>query len=289
MMEGFQKIRKPGSVRLTDEQYEEMERLGLPNESAYVNYKLNHAKSHLQVIKHGSSERASTSDSNVSGKPSLEDKLALQRLTLENQQLKEKLDTLNQDKEETLNGVHHQVNNLLKDELLKRDFEAVKKENANQQNKIEKLEKRLEKAESTIEDKNGEIEELVKKLGMVELGKALLPGAVSSLAKRYPKEMRGLAATLGDLGGLEGSHLPPAALDEEQQNLLQIAEYFRELFTDEQFEQVIQMISQLGEHLKEDDGLIRKVIYYLNQLATIRKSKQRQRQEEETKQEPEQK
>lgn len=284
-MAEFEKIRKPGSVRLSDEQYEEMERLGLPNESAYVNYKLNHAKHHLQVIRlqDGGDQEAGTPVDR-----SLEDKLAVQRLTLENQQLKERLDTLNQDKEETLSGVQHQVNHLLKEELLKRDFESLKKENANQQKEIEKLEKQLEKAEEVNEDKNKEIEEMVKKLGLVEIGKTLLPRAVDGLARRYPKEMQGLASTLGDLGGAETGQLPPATLNEEQQNLLQIAEYFRELFNDEQFEQVIQMISQLGEHIKEDDTIIGKVIYYLNQMAKIKKSKQRHGQSEETKEGQEQ-
>ena len=284
-MAEFEKIRKPGSVRLSDEQYEEMERLGLPNESAYVNYKLNHAKHHLQVIRlqDGGDQEAGTPVDR-----SLEDKLAVQRLTLENQQLKERLDTLNQDKEETLSGVQHQVNHLLKEELLKRDFESLKKENANQQKEIEKLEKQLEKAEEVNEDKNKEIEEMVKKLGLVELGKTLLPRAVDGLARRYPKEMQGLAATLGGLSGHEAGQLLPATLNEEQQNLLQIAEYFRELFNDEQFEQVIQMISQLGEHIKEDDTIIGKVIYYLNQMAKIKKSKQRHGQSEETKEGQEQ-
>ena len=285
MTDEFQRVRKPGSVRLSDEQYEEMERLGLTNESAYVNYKLNHAKNHLQVIRlqDGGDQEAGTPVDR-----SLEDKLAVQRLTLENQQLKERLDALNQAKEETLNGVHHKVNHLLKEELLKRDFESLKKENANRQKEIERLEKQLEKTEEIIEDKNKEIEELVKKLGLIELGKALLPGAVGSLAKRYPREMQGLASTLGDLGGAETGQLPPATLDEEQQNLLQIAEYFRELFTDEQFEQVVQMVSQLGEHIKEDATMIGKVIYYLNQMAKIRKSKQRHGQSEETKEGQEQ-
>lgn len=277
-MAEFEKIRKPGSVRLSDEQYEEMEQLGLKNESAYVNYKLNHAKHHLQVIRlqDGGDQEAGTPVDR-----SLEDKLAVQRLTLENQQLKERLDALNQDKEETLSGVQHQVNHLLKEELLKRDFESLKKENANQQKEIEKLEKQLEKAEEVNEDKNKEIEEMVKKLGLVELGKTLLPGAVDGLARRYPKEMQGLAATLGGLSGHEAGQLLPATLNEEQQNLLQIAEYFRELFNDEQFEQVIKMVSQLGEHIKEDATMIGKVIYYLNQMAKIRKSKQRHGQEEE--------
>lgn len=288
MTDEFQRVRKPGSVRLTDEQYEEMEQLGLKNESAYVNYKLNHAKHHLQVIRQQENpEGEQVSNTNRSDR-SLEDKLALQRLTLENQQLKEKLDVLGQDKEEALNGVHHQVNHLLKEELLKRDFESLKKENANQQKEIEKLEKQLEKAEEVNEDKNKEIEEMVKKLGLVELGKTLLPRAVDGLARRYPKEMQGLAGTLGDLGGAETGQLPPATLNEEQQNLLQIAEYFRELFNDEQFEQVIQMISQLAEHIKEDDTMISKVIYYLNQMGKIRKSKQRQSQSGEAKEEQEQ-
>ena len=288
MTDEFQRVRKPGSVRLTDEQYEEMEQLGLPNESAYVNYKLNHARNHLQVIKHGNSEGELATGNPMSHKPSLEDKLALQRLTLENQQLKEKLDVLGQDKEEALNGVHHQVNHLLKEELLKRDFESLKKENANQQKEIEKLEKQLEKAEEVNEDKNKEIEEMVKKLGLVELGKTLLPGAVDGLARRYPKEMQGLAATLGGLSGHEAGQLPPATLNNEQQSLLEIAEYLQGLFSDEQFEQVIQMISQLAEHLKEDDTMISKVIYYLNQMGKIRKSKQRQSQSGEAKEEQEQ-
>ena len=275
-MEEFQKVRKPGSVRLTNEQYQEMEQLGLNNESAYVKYKLNHARNHMQVVKKENSKTDSTPDIQAFGKSTLEDQLALQRLRLENQQLKEKLDVLSLDREETLNGVRYQVNNLLKDELLKRDFEASKEENSLKQKRIEKLEKQLEKANDTIEGKNGEIEELVKKLGLVELGKALLPGAVSSLARRYPREMQGLAATLGDLGDTEGNHLPPAALDEDKQYLLNIAEYIRELFTDEQFEQVIQIVSQLGEQVKEDDTMIGKVMYYLNQMGTIRKSRKQQ-------------
>lgn len=286
-MEEDKKIRKPGSVRLTDEQYEEMEQLGLNNESAYVNYKLNHAKPHLQVVhKQGNPLEKSVSDK--ASDKSLDDKLAIQRLALENQQLKEKLDVLNHNNEETLSGVHHQVNNLLKEELLKRDYEVVKKENATLQKQIEKLDKKIGKAEETIEDKNGEIEELVKKLNLVELGKALLPGAVNGLAKRYPKEMQGLATTLGELGGEETHQLSPASLNERQQNLLEIAEYFRELFTDEQFEQVIQMVSQLGEQVKEDDTMVGKVIYYLNQMAKIRKSKPTQDKEPEQAEEKEQ-
>ena len=199
-MEELQKIRKPGSVRLTDEQYEEMQQLGLPNESAYVNYKLNHAN-HLQIMRNADEEGTAPASQTPEG--TLDDKLAVQRLTLENQQLKEKLDRLQQDKEETLDGVHHQVSHLLKEELLKRDFEALQKENATQQKEIDRLEKQLEKAEDSAEDKSKEIEELVKKLGLVELGKALLPGAVNGLAKRYPREMQGLAATLGGLSETE--------------------------------------------------------------------------------------
>ncbi len=89
--------------------------------------------------------------------------------------------------------------------------------------------------------------------------------------------MQGLATTLGSLSGDDMKQLLPAAsLAEEQQNLLNIAEYFRELFDDEQFEQVIQLISQLGEQIKEDDTMINKVIYYLNQMSKIRKAKKQQ-------------
>ncbi|MGK7390287.1 MAG: hypothetical protein ACNS60_08045 [Candidatus Cyclobacteriaceae bacterium M2_1C_046] len=269
-----ERIRKPGSVRLTEEQYEEMEALGLENESAYVKYKLNGAQKHLQVLRKVNHQKNESSDYLKTTPEPLEDKLALQKLSMENEQLKQKLEEISRSKEESLSGIHNQVEGLLKDELLKRDFEVAKKENSALQKELEKLEKELEKSEETIEEKSGEIEELVKKLGLVELGKVLLPGAISGLASKYPKEMQGLATTLGSLSGEDVKHLLPAAsLSEEQQNLLNIAEYFRELFDDEQFEQVIQLISQLGEQIKEDGTMINKVIYYLNQMSKIRNAK----------------
>jgi len=280
------RIRKPGSVRLTDEQYEEMEALGLENESAYVKYKLSGAQKHLQILRDSpTQDREEKSDAvEKPSEPSvLADKLALQKLSLENEQLKRKLEEVSRSREESLNGIHNQVEGLLKDELLKRDFEAVKKENAGLQKEIDRLEKELEKSEEALEEKSDEIEELVKKLGLVELGKVLLPGAINGLASKYPKEMQGLASTLGSLSGEDVKQLLPAAnLSEEQQNLLNIAEYFRELFDDEQFEQVVQMVSQLGEQVKEDATMITKVIYYLNQMSKIRKSKQMQAEQSET-------
>ena len=268
--------RKPGSVRLSDEQYEEMERLGIDSESAYVKYKLNGAQQHLQVLRNEEQTQVSAPVEQVPIQ-SFEDKLALQKLAIENEQLKNKLEEVSASKEETLSGIHDQVSGMLRDELLKRDFEDLKKDVATKDKEINKLERELEKATAQIEDKESEIEELVKKLGLVELGKALLPGAVSGLAKKYPKEMQGLAATLGELSGEEPGQLPAAGqLSEEQQNLLNIAEYFRELFDDEQFEQIIQMISQLGEQIQQDDTVIGKVIYYLNQLSKVKSAQQKQ-------------
>ncbi|HNP17010.1 MULTISPECIES: hypothetical protein [Cytophagales] len=290
------RIRKPGSVRLTDEQYEEMEALGLENESAYVKYKLSGAQKHLQVLRdsptqngeekpgHIKTTAESVEDKSAYAK-SLEDKLTLQKLSLENEQLKQKLEEISRSKEESLSGIHNQVEGLLKDELLKRDFDTLKKENAGLLKDIEKLEKELEKSEEALEEKSGEIEELVKKLSLVELGKVLLPGAINGLATKYPKEMQGLASTLGSLSGEDVKQLLPAAsLSEEQQNLLNIAEYFRELFDDEQFEQVVQMVSQLGEQVKEDETMISKVIYYLNQMSKIRKAQKTPNQEKQNEQ-----
>lgn len=268
--------RKPGSVRLSDEQYEEMEQLGIDSESAYVKYKLSGAQQHLQVLRNEEQTQVSAPVEQVPIQ-SFEDKLALQKLAIENEQLKNKLEEISSSKEETLSGIHDQVSGMLRDELLKRDFEDLKKEVATKEKEINKLERELEKATAHIEDKESEIEELVKKLGLVELGKALLPGAVSGLAKKYPKEMQGLAATLGELSGEEVGQLPAVGqLSEEQQNLLNIAEYFRELFDDEQFEQIIKMISQLGEQIQQDDTVIGKVIYYLNQLSKVKNAQQKQ-------------
>jgi hypothetical protein len=268
-----------------------METLGLENESAYVKYKLNGAQKHLQVLRN-SSDLNNDKDYSGEEKPaqllvkptseSLEDKLALQKLSLENEQLRHKLEEISRSKEESLSGIHNQVEGMLRDELLKRDFESLKKENTRLQKDIEKLEKELEKSEEAIEEKSGEIQELVKKLGLVELGKVLLPGAINGLASKYPKEMQGLATTLGSLSGEDVKQLLPAAsLSAEQQNLLNIAEYFRELFDDEQFEQLVQMVTQLGEQVKQDETMISKVIYYLNQMGKIRNSKQKHTEESE--------
>lgn len=266
-----ERTKKPGSVRLTDAQYEEMERLGVDNESAYVKYKLSGAQQHLQVLRREEPPEFQP-QSVVEG--SVADQLAIQRLSLENDQLKSKLNELSRVKEETLSGLHSQVEGLLRDELLKRDFDALKKENTGLQRELEKAEKELAKSEQTIEEKSAEIEELVKKLGLIELGKVLLPGAINGLANRYPQEMQGLASTLGSLSG-EGVQqlLPGAGLSQEQQNLLNIAQYFRELFNDEQFEQVVQLVTQLGEQVEQDSTMINKVIYYLNQMAKMRKAK----------------
>ncbi|WP_282088285.1 hypothetical protein [Aquimarina algiphila] len=192
----------------------------------------------------------------------VEDQLTIQRLSIENQKLQERLEEISKNNQETLNGVHHKVHSLLQEELQKRDFEELKKAYAMRSDKIKELEKSLSESKKETEAKQEEIEALVKKLGFVELGKALLPGAISGLAKQYPKQMQGIAGTLGRLG------IPDTAdiKNEDQQHLLQIAEYLQELFTEEQFEQVVQLMIQLGEQIKEDQGLIQKLVYYLNQL-----------------------
>lgn len=302
-----ERSRKPGSVRLTDAQYAEMERLGIESESAYVKYKLNgdssegtpHGYSRQGDAQHGNAQHGSARHGNAytpqhlqvlrqevpelpeSSEPmtansSVADQLTIQRLSLENQQLQQKLDELSQNQDETLSGIHSQVEGMLRDELLKRDLEALKKENSGLQRELEKAEKELAKSEQVVEEKVAEIEELVKKLGLVELGKVLLPGAIHGLAKRYPQQMQGLASTLGSLSGDDVQQLlPRAELNEEQQNLLNIAQYVRELFDDEQFGQVIQLIAQLGEQVKLDSTMINKVSYYLNQMAKIRTAKER--------------
>ena len=121
--------RKPGSVRLTDEQYEEMELLGIENESQYLRHKLNEA----------TPMRISRSYENQQN-DNISDKLALQKAELENDRLREKLNELTRNQEEALNGVNTHVSQLLQEELMKRDFEALKKENALQTRQIEKLE-----------------------------------------------------------------------------------------------------------------------------------------------------
>ena len=260
--------RKPGSVRLTDSQYEEMERLGFTSESAYVKYKMGQGQSKLQVVKASPvpgeqlSMLPATQTSAVKN-PAVEDQLVIQRLSIENQQLQEQLEQLSQKSQETLNGVNGQVHHLLQEELRKRDFESLKKEHSLQEKKISELEEALKTSKKETEAKQEEIEALVKKLGFVEVGKALLPGAISGLARQYPTQMKGIAGTLGSLGLANPSEDTAA---QEEDHLLQIIKYLKELFTEEQFEQVVQLIMQLGEQLKDDQSLLQKLGYYLNQL-----------------------
>ncbi|MBL6445721.1 hypothetical protein JMN32_05335 [Fulvivirga sp. 29W222] len=250
--------RKPGSVRLNDEQYEEMELLGLENESQYIRHKLNQTSPPMHI----SREYDHTDD--------ISDKLALQRAEMENERLKEKLNELSQNQEQALNGVNNHVSQLLQEELMKRDHEALKKENAQQSKQIEKLESKLKKAEDEVEEKDAEIAELVRKLGIVELGKALLPGAVSGLAKRYPKQLQGLAETLGELGGQMAALPEPQSMTEEQQELIEFAEYFQSLFEEDQLQDVVLLLGQISESLKMDNTTLQKLTYYLSHLGKVR-------------------
>ncbi len=260
--------RKPGSVRLNDMQYDEMERLGFTSESAYVKYKMEQGQSKLEVLKAPLENNAVRTLPVVSEKNSntsvVEDQLTIQRLAIENRKLQEKLEEVSRNNQDTLNGVHHKVHTMLQEELQKRDFERLKDSFATSNKKIEQLQKNLHESKKEMEAKQEEIEALVKKLGLVELGKALLPGAISGLAKQYPNQMKGIAGTLGRLGlnhtGADEN------VHEEQNHLLQILNYLQGVFTEEQFEQVVQLMMELGEQIKEDTQLIQKIEYYLNQL-----------------------
>ena len=255
------KRRNPGSVRLTDAQYEEMDRLGFTSESAYVRHKMQQAETKLEVLK-------TTQDKSVVrqlsipgisgvGNPNIEDQLTIQRLAIENRKLQEQLEQATQSQQEALNGVHHKVHSMLQEELQKRDYEELKKTYAASESQLKKLKENLEETQK-------ENEALVKKLSFVELGKALLPGAITGLAKQYPKQMKGIAGTLGSLGMSDATE--NGNTSEEENYLLQVIEHLGELFTDEQFEQVLQLMFQLAEQLKDDQGLLQKIAYYLNQL-----------------------
>jgi len=261
--------RKPGSVRLTNEQYQEMDRLGIDTESAYVKYKLSTAQSKLAVLKPSDDDSQIKTlamvPENANPLPQVEDKLTIQRLVLENQSLKNKLDEVSESNQQTLSGVNQRVHSLLQDELMKRDFETLKKEHSQRERQIKKLEEELDNSKKEKEAKQEEIETLVKKLGLVELGKALLPGAISGLAKQYPTQMKGIAGTLGSLG-LSAAGTANNELDEDNQHLLQILNHLSEMFTEEQFEQLIQLMIQLAEQIKEDDRLLQKIQYYVQQL-----------------------
>lgn len=248
------RIRKPGSVRLNEEQYEEMDRLGFHNESAYVKYKIQQGSSKLEVLK--AEDHDSVRQLPIASAP-YKDQLTIQRLSIENRKLQEQLEELTKSNEETLNGVHHKVHHMLQEELQKRDYEQLKKSYAEITSKSKELQKELEEAQKEIKD-------LVKKLGFIELGKTLLPGAISGLAKQYPNQMKGIAGALGSLGLNDTDE----NLSDESNNeyMLQILHHLHEIFTEEQFEQVIQILLQLGEQLKEDQELIQKVRYYLNQI-----------------------
>jgi len=258
--------RKPGSVRLNEEQYEEMERLGFNNESAYVKYKMQQGQSKLEVLKTAAGKDTVRQLPGISRQLDSEiaDQLTIQRLSIENRKLQEKLEEISKNSQETLNGVHHKVHTMLQEELQKRDFEGLKVSFAKSKKEIEKLEKDLNTAKKETETKQEEIESLVKKLGFVELGKALLPGAISGLAKQYPNQMKGIAGTLGRLGISDAPET--STQDDDREYGLQILEHLGAVFTEEQFEHVLQLMLQLGDQIKDDAGLIQKIAYYLNQL-----------------------
>ncbi len=267
--------KKPGSARLKEVHYRQMEELGITNESAYLQHLLEKNQSKLEVVKEQQYKMLPATQDTVAHNTIVKDQLTIQRLSLENRKLQEKLEQLSKSTQETLNGVHHKVHSLLQEELQKRDFESLKKSHAQCEQHIKQLEKELQNAKERTQQKQKEIEALVKKLGFVELGKTLLPGAISGLAKQYPKQMKGIAGTLGRLGFPHSFN----EADQEKDHLLQIIEYLQEVFTEQQFEQALQLMVQLGEQIKQDDGLIKKISYYMEQLQ--QNSKQAHKESEE--------
>ncbi len=266
--------KKPGSVRLTDEQYQEMYQLGISSESAFVKYKLDQAQEKLEVLKASKEEPAiktlPVAQGKIAQNTMVEDKLTIQRLALENQSLKNKLEEISENNQQTLSGVNHKVHAMLQEELMKRDFEALKTTKSKQEEQIEKLEEELKKSRKETETKQEEIEALVKKLGLVELGKALLPGAISGLAKQYPQQMKGIATTLGSLGLKEAN----VNTDQDQDYLLEVLNHLSEIFTEEQFVQVVQLMMKLGEQMEEDQQLMQKISYYIDQLKEKRNNQE---------------
>ncbi|WP_149625777.1 hypothetical protein [Aquimarina sp. RZ0] len=262
--------RQTGSVRINKEMRVEMNALGISNATEYIRYKMEQGASKQKALKtlpeKDTVRQLPVLETLKNVDPQLKDQLTIQRLSLENRGLQKKLEEITRSNEDTLNGVHHKVHSMLQEELQKRDFEALKKLNTEQKKELEELQKRLDESKKETNTKQEEIEALVKKLGFVELGKALLPGAISGLAKQYPNQMKGIAGTLGRLGLNDAPENQMDDANEQEEHLLQIMNYLQEVFTEEQFEQAIQLMIQLGDQIKEDQGLIQKITYYLNQL-----------------------
>ena len=104
------KSRKTASVRLTEAQYEEMTSLGIETESAYVRYKMEQAQEQVALLKTPLSEgvvKTLPATKAVAAKQTvIEDQLTIQRLAMENSQLKTKLEAIDQNNREALNGVN---------------------------------------------------------------------------------------------------------------------------------------------------------------------------------------
>ena len=273
MMETSERL--TGTIRLNKEMRAEMIALGFTSPSEYIKHKMESGHKKLAVLKNPDEKGAIrhlpvTNNKNQSDNQ-LTNKLTIQRLSLENQKLQEKLEEITKSNEQTLSGVHHKVHNMLQEELQKRDFESLKKDYSEREQQVRELEDSLQKAKKETDTKQEEIEALVKKLGVVELGKALLPSAISGLAKQYPSQMKGIAGTLGRLGINDADQKE----NDQQENeyMLQILEHLSEVFTEKQFEEVIQLLLQVSDQIKDDQGLIQKIGYYLNQLKTKEESK----------------
>ena len=248
------KIKRPGSVRLNPKQYEEMKRLGFDSESTYLKFKLEAASKQLLESKPEPLEHSGGS---------LEQSLALQRLEIENKQLQSKLQELLVNKEQALSGVHSRVEHLLKEQLQERDFQQLKKEFRTLEKEVDTQKALVEKSKKEAADKDDEIKALVKKLSFVELGKVLLPGAISGLAKQFPQQMQGLASTLGALTD-DTAQLPIA--DAGQKELLQIMDYLQGLYGAEHFETFLELAVAIGEGMKSQPKLLSKIQYYLQKL-----------------------
>jgi len=241
-----------GTVRLNEKMLADMNTLGMTSPSAYIRHKMKMGDLKLEELQASIPKdnlRHLPVENSEQSEAQLTNKLTIQRLSMENQSLQKKLEELSKSSEQTLNGVHHKVHTMLQEELQKRDFETLKKDYSKRERQVKELEDSLQKSKKETETKQEEIEALVKKLGVVELGKALLPSAISGLAKQYPSQMKGIAGTLGRLGindaDQQENDMP------ENEYMLQILEHLSEVFTEQQFEEVIQLLLQVSDQIKD--------------------------------------
>lgn len=225
---------KAATIKLTDQEVEEMAEMGCASPSEYLRIKLR------TQITPSSSETAGSMAFILKEKEKASKlEKTIVQMDAENKSLKEKLS-------QGLGNIDGFVNEKFETLVRNQELDRLRKETEEQKNKIKELEKDLA---TTTDEKEG----LGKQLGFVDTLGKLLPAVVNGFSQKFPTQAERIVNGLSGIVGGNAQQLQPAS--PVRQDLVDFANFLNDTFTNEE----VQIIGEIIYKMADDKYLINTV------------------------------